>query len=224
MKVRNVLIVVLAVAGLMGTSVSANLILNPGFEEGVVDGKEYGQGFTDSYPIDPPNYLYNWKLSSGGSGWSGYYAHESYRCIYTTGIYIYAYQESIDVTGGADYTLGAWCRPMKDGTNPWPTGIGAMLEIIWFPVGVEATMANYSQKISRQTAATYVPVEGEYNTYNYFEGTLTAPANAGGAMVLVGNKTASGWTYGYFDDVSLVPEPATIGLLLLGLVGLVRRR
>ena len=193
--------------GVWAVSANGNMLLNPGFEEGIVDGKEYWEGFTDSYPIDPPNYLYDWKLSSGGSGWSGYYAHNSYRCIYTTGLYIYAYQEEVDVTGGVEYNLGAWCRAMKDGSTPWQTGVGALVEIIWFPAGVDAVMDNYSLRISRQTVATFVPEEGDYGTYRYFDGNIIAPAEATGAIVLVGNKTAVAWTMGYFDDVYMFPAP-----------------
>ena len=216
------IVVVLCLVGLLAGNVDANMILNGGFEDGDA-GVPYGSYFGDTFPVTAPNSLDHWGTSGGAGRWygsAGNHTPGGHRCISTWDRYTYAYQENIAVQGGVEYTLSAWCKPAD-----WAAGVGGLIEMIWFPAGVDATMANYSQKISRQTAVTYVPAPGDTGSWVFVEDTITAPANAAGAMVLVGNKDGAGWTSGIWDDVSMVPEPVTIGLLASGVVfGVFRRR
>ena len=222
MKKRMVgIVVVLGLVGLLAGNVDANMIRNGGFEDGDA-GVPYGSSFSHHFPLGTyhPDH---WSTSGSAGYWygnAGNHTPGGHNCIGTWSLYTYAYQENIAVQGGVDYTLSAWCKPVD-----WAAGVGGIIEVIWFPAGVDPTMGNYSQRISRVTAVTYVPAPGDIGSWVFVEDTIASPANAAGAMVLVGNKDGSGWTSGLWDDVSMVPEPVTLGFLVSGaLFGVFRRK
>ena len=199
-------VLTLILVGLPAATLSADqeLLLNGGFEEGDA-GVPYGNYFGDTFPVTAPNSLDHWSTSGGAGRWYGAYKNhtpDGNRCIATWDQYTYAYQ-GVNLVGGLEYTLSAWCQPFAP---DWPAGVGGILEIIWFPFR-DATMDDYSQKISRETVVTFVPGEFDYDIWTLVSGAITAPAEAESALVLVGNKDGAGWTSGVWDDVSLtVPE------------------
>ena len=195
----------LILVGLSAATLSADqeLLLNGGFEEGDA-GVPYGSSFSHHFPLGTyhPDH---WSTSGSAGYWygnAGNHTPSGHNCIGTWSMYSYAYQ-GVNLLGGYEYTLSAWCRPS---TPDWPAGVGVILEIIWFPFP-DGTMDDYSQRISRDTVVTFVPGEYDYSIWTLVSGVITAPAEAESALVLVGNKDGAGWTSGIWDDVSLtVPE------------------
>ncbi|NLW86567.1 MAG: PEP-CTERM sorting domain-containing protein [Planctomycetes bacterium] len=220
MNGRLASVVILGLLTLGAATASAELIVNGDLEaHGTLTG---GGGTNQSFPFGS-GYVDNW-ASSGSSGryYTNVGALSGVAVMNTWGVYSYFYQENIAVTAGTEYTLSAMIKPTS---TLWPENVGALIEVVWFAEGVAPTMANYASRISRVTAVNYVPDATKWNQWQPMQGSIVAPENAAGCMVLVGNKTASGWTSAYFDNVSMVPEPTTMGIACIGgAMTLLRRR
>ena len=202
----NCTVPIIAVASfllLANYGIAQDLLLNGGFEDG--DPGVPDPCFSVHFPLGtyhPDHWASN---GSAGNWYGGFWNHTpgGSRCIGTYGIYTYAYQ-GVNVVGDAEYAIRAYCQPVPPA---WPEGVGGILEVIWFDFP-DPNMDDYADRISRQTAATFVPGEFDYDVWNLVEGTITAPAEAQSALVLIGNKDGAGWTSGFWDDAAFGQLPA----------------
>ena len=202
---KSKIVLMSVVAMLVVGNAQANLILNPGFENG-----------TGDWPDD-------WTIESAADGtvWSDE-AYTGNKSMLLTG---YGYKpesiivstDRIAVTAGTEYTFSAMVKSLSGGTAS-----GTNLRVKWF-----------------DAAGNWVawPDGGGWNGWNWFavdappdwtEATALTIAAPAGAV-----EIEHAWVYSwkgdaddgvYIDDVSMVPEPMTMGLLGLGALMIRRRR
>ena len=194
------LVCALAVAG----SAQANMVPNAGFE--IAD-------------VGDPNMPADWTIlqSADKVVWSDE-AYTGSKCMelqYNNPEAIISPTERIAVTAGTEYTFGA-CLKSTNGAE----AVGPNARLKWFDAAGDVVEVPYGWN-NWQWYAVTAPVEWTELT------AVTIEAPAGAASV------EYAWLYTwkgdsssgvYIDDVSMTPEPATMGLLALGGLAMLRRR
>lgn len=121
--------------------------------------------------------------------------------------------QALDLQNGETYTLSFWYQRIADGTeNTWRFARGGMANDLGF------TTPNFigaaSQQLNNQATTGWT----QYSV------TWTQGVDATPSGFAVGSQGPVTGREIWVDDVSLVPEPATLSLLGLGALALVRRR
>ncbi|NLW85857.1 MAG: PEP-CTERM sorting domain-containing protein [Planctomycetes bacterium] len=124
--------------------------------------------------------------------------------------------------------MSIWAYPLRAGGVEWDATQTALVDVIWFAAS-SATMADYASRISQDRVIAFHPTSAQYYTWSQTTGTVTAPENANCMIIKVGHKSLGGDCVRpdcYFDDVTMstVPDPATLGLMLLGGSSVLLRR
>ena len=123
--------------------------------------------------------------------------------------------DRIAVTAGTEYTFSAWLKSTNGAE-----AVGPNARLKWFDAAGDVVEIDYGWN-NWQWYAVTAPIEWTELT------AVTIEAPAGAATVEYawlytwkGDQTSGV----YIDDVSMTPEPATMGLLALGGLALLRRR
>ena len=211
-------------SGLVATDTArANLVVNGGFEAGVVGGSPTGHGdlptpWTSSAPLNflvsydtwentgttgmHPNtlFLFQGDVAPEGIRWAGGLDFEELSQLLQN-----------PLTPGQEYTLSAYVQS-SDGN------VGSFE--IWLGAGVNT----YSTQV-----AILPPNNGFFSGWELQSAKFIAPANAGTTPWLLFKSyatTFSAGTYMGIDDVRLVatPEPSTLVLSVLAILGLIGTR
>lgn len=214
---------VLVLALLMVTSVQANLLVNGDFETGSVTG--YWQPATyDS----PPWSRFAWGgdvsnawLTDGGGNNDG-----GVQGVVTASDMAMKWRwsnngiaQTVDVAAGTDYTLSLDVfNSATDATaNDW--GIYIKVNFMradnsWIDLGGTNTVEIAGYDAAVETPGSWVTVSGAY----------IAPAEAVAMTYRIIAQGNGGGGYLYADNASVVPEPATLALLSIGSLTLLRRK
>ena len=198
MKMKIVLLMLVA----MFATAQANMLTNPGFEDGAYALK----GIPDGWTAYSPTYTsaWNWHSTAGvGGGKCIELIYQSLTYAYYTGFM----GQYVDVAPGDEVSFSVWAKSTTEGGTAMPYGYFTMYTSGWgyisygwlYPVGAST-------------------VGDEWTEVSF--GSLTAPeGTAFMGIFLWGN--ADGILY---DDASLIPEPVTLSLLGLGALMLRRRK
>ena len=195
---KKIVLVLVAMALMVGTT-QANLLTNPGFEDGA-----FGSGTPDDW------YTYYSATGAISLTWVNTTAHADNKCVRLQKIsdgttwYCGYWMQEVDVTALAEYSVSVW---VKNETAGQSNKIYAGL--IWDIGG--------SDYISAYVDTT------DWAKYDF--ASMTAPAGAvSAAFYLCHSSSVPLGNTILLDDASLVPEPVTIGLLGLGMLMLRRRK
>lgn len=207
---------------------AANLLSNPGFEEEDTDGLETIPDSMAGNPAFGPGDAENWNQPTGDTPAAvrdsamprtGDWA----MALATTPGFVLAYGE-VAVTPGKTYEFSAWAKvdDLFDGVpgviSNGNSNSQARIRIEWWPSVVgDNTGAEISrEQLNITTLAT--------NSYQQFSVSGVAPPTANKLRAVV--ALSSNTDKFYFDDasVTLIPEPGTISMALLGLAGLLSSR
>jgi hypothetical protein len=206
----------MALAVLLALPASANILVNPGFEEVYQD--DYGNWVPTGWGLwqsswegwDSPS----WIVPHLGDGMArtGENAFEVGAGDTVGGNgYALLIQEVYGVAEGEAYTLGAWARDAL--ANGSTSGAGLKFE---------AWHTGDAGPLDTLEVLTPIPNDG---AYHYVETDYVVPAGTDFIKAICLATEWSGGQSGYiFDDAVLIPEPSTLGLLGLAVLALVRRR
>ncbi len=157
----------------------------------------------------------------------------------------YTFSSQIAFQSGTGPGLGYNGVLLTNQTNPLSPNTGNLysyLGILWensgVPIGtLDGDGVSAETKIPAGSVTTYSAAAGGINSWADYSVTAAAPAGAneavlyigwnnGGADAAAGGNTNNGQSSAFADDAqfTVVPEPATIGLLSIGAVGLLARR
>lgn len=173
-------------------------LIHPGFENGDLSNwATFGQG---------------WRIGGGGDAYSGSYGAvndvqtsdgDNWRGIF----------QNVAVTEGGTYTAGVFIRAVNvENSTSW-------FELQWLDAGNSVIGQEQSSFVTSDQAFTFMGVTD-----------VVAPVNAVSAsirgIVFMPSPPAGDTDYHIFDDFSIVPEPGTLSMMILGAFGLVilRRR
>ena len=217
-------IVLLVAMALMVGTTQANLLTNPGFEDGVFKANNPPDSWIDSWTSYTSNMTWFKDKGQEANAHSGsrYIQMNNWWTGSATHYDVYLWQNVTGLTAGADYSFSVWGKSVTSGT----TALGGMY-MVWYN----------TSSVMTSSAAGYISstrVDGSVgDTWTQMDfGSLTAPAGTvAGVFFLLGedennpNHTGTTGAVGiYYDDAVMIPEPATIGLLGLGALVLTRRR
>lgn len=200
---RRMFVVLAAMTAMLVISIpaSAAIIVNGDFE----DGEKYAK---------PPG----WTVGNDANGLAQLdsVTHEgsgSLKMNRTSGsTQIYVYQD-IDVTANEDYTFSFWGRLTTTSTQD---------NIVW------NRMYMYIKDIETDETIGQLKIQQDLDgsgAWVFKEGTFNSGERTQ-VRVVLGNSTS--WRGNYldcwFDEVTVVPEPTTLGMVALGLGGFLARR
>jgi hypothetical protein len=218
-KAVRFMILMLASGFMVTSACGANILLNSDMEEGPEEA-------LTSFPLT----FGGWTAVKASS--SAYYLNSAAMHSGTGAVQTSRGDDHIwqcaTVVGGQQYEVSAWAYPLRASGVEWDATQNALVDVIWFTAS-SATMADYASRISEDRVIEFHPVSAEYNTWSQLTGTITAPENANCMIIKVGHKSLGGNCVRpdcRFDDVTMstVPDPATLGLMLLGGSSVLLRR
>ena len=200
MKMKIVLLMLVA----MFATAQAEMLTNPGFEDGTYGAKNVPYGWSMFYPSYTSQFT--WHSTGGvGGGKCLQLAYQGLPYTYYTGFA----GQYVAVTPGETYTFSVWAKSPTQGVPANPYGY-----YTWYTSGWAWIAGGYG--FLYPTGASTV---GDTWTQVNF-GDLVAPEGAAYmGCFLYGNSAGC-----LYDNASLVPEPVTLGLLGLGALMLRRRK
>ncbi len=199
-----------AAALLLSTHASANLLSNPSFEDPITaDGAPFvgfWEGFSGAGTASSDNGMSNPRTGD---------QHAEISIVDSDNSFAGLFQDVPGLTPGTMGVFSGWHATPSD-----PLDVGVEIRIEWRDsvAGVEVSRTpNISDQ--RPTGLEYTP----------FELIAEVPAGADTARVVYAIQTFGGdgpTNTGtvHLDDLSFVPEPASVALLGLGALGILRRR
>lgn len=188
----------------MGVSAYGNLLLNPSFEDGTGQG-----GHIDDADID------NWTAWGGDGWWADNEVHDGDWSIRRWSPGLGIYQDVFDITPGGTYEASAWF--FDDSGEPMDGDAYFELRLEW---------RDNDTTLSTDVIGTFNG-GGTLDQWTEVSGFGTAHQDAEYVRFVISTEgTGDPWGRGTFDSATLIPEPGTMAMLLLGGLGLVwaRRR
>ncbi len=204
MKMKFVMLMLVALLALLSGIAQANMLANPGFEEGTFTGAL--DNFPPDWSLVSPGYTsaYTWLSDAGAHSGDKYLRLQPWYVSpsYNPGVH----QSVTGVIAGGDYEFSVWTKNgVEDDTNV------QTYNIEWHDAG--GVISSHVVDID--------VISTEWTLLDF--GTFTAPE---GAIAASFSITLDGYNPSatYIDDASMVPEPVTLSLLGLGVLMLRRRR
>jgi hypothetical protein len=204
---------VAAVTLAMSTTSRANLLVDPGAEQEI------------SAPNPNPTGLPGWSFFGGAGFLTTPNAHTGTNVVLTPGggggYSVPGAYQNIPASGGQTFTLSGWVytpNVLVSNSNDF-----AILQMqFWSGAGYSnanggAVGVNIGTPIGPGPSTVSLP----QGTWTFASITAVAPAGASGVSAYGLDINADANATFYFDDLSLVPEPSSIALVLTGLFGLV---
>jgi hypothetical protein len=174
-------------------------------------------GFEDPITSDGPPFVGSWEGFSGGAGATSANSsamprsgaqHLELSITNTNDTFAGAFQDVPNLTPGAAFTFNGWHKTISD-----PLDLVVEVRIEWRNSGSDS-------EVGRTPNSTPIPT----SDYSLFSVSAPVPANADTARIVYAIQTFAGGPTNngtvYVDDVTAVPEPASVGLALCGLAGL----
>jgi hypothetical protein len=199
MKKVLIVLAVLAVTGIA----NANMLVNGGFEDGDLGNPQYVS-------------LPGWEQWHWGGEFSGY--HHNDVAIGTKAMKMWwddcILVQTFDATVGTTYNFGAQVMNYSAMPGTWNAVVKAQF--------VDASWASLEEVVVGKFVTSAQPMD----TWVQIGGSREAPANAVRGRIML---QLADWFPGVggqiqFDEAFVTPEPATISMLGLGVLALLRRR
>ena len=209
---KRKLILFLVAVGLMARIAQANMLQNPGFEDGV-----YGKW-------NVPDYWSTWGNTTGDWSWNATAGRGGGKCVWLhctpgtarTSAWMGQY---VPVTANTEYVFSVWARAVSGG--PGAGGVDVYGYITWLDAASVTIGSGWLYPDA------FPETTWEEVTLGWGSGLdpIVAPAGAAWGWFGVAGYYTNDEEGGYYvDDATVTPEPVTLGLLGLGGLMLVRRR
>ena len=210
MQKRKLLLFLVAV-GLMAGIAQANMLSNPGFEDGT-----WGKW-------NVPDHWSTWGNTTQAWSWNATAGRGGGKCVWLhctpgtdrTEAWMGQY---VPVAPGTEYAFSVWARAVKGGPA---AGAADVYGYITWLDAASATISDYWLYPDAAPETTWEKV-----TFSMSDGSaIVAPEGAvWGGFWVAGYYTNDEEGGIYIDDATVTPEPITLGLLGLGGLMLARRR